>query len=96
MFDKLRQFATGSERAQATDLPGVLLALVIAGVIGFVGVFVMSEVSSETSLTSGDPLYNASESMEGAIESAFSLVGIAFIVLILSVVIVYLYAVRGR
>lgn len=95
MLDRLKQFAS-NDRAQATDLPGVLLALVIAGVIGYIGIFVMSEVSSETALSSGDPLYNASENMDSAIDSAFSLVGIAFIVLILSVVIVYLYAVRGR
>lgn len=92
----LRKLFDGDERAQATDLPGVLLALIIAGVIGFIGIFVMSEVEGQTSLSSGDPLYNASENMTDAVESAFSLVGIAFIVLILSVVIVYLYAVRGR
>jgi len=84
------------DRAQATDLPGVLLALVIAGVIGFVGVFVMNEVVQETALEDSDELSNASDSMTSAVNSAFSLVGIAFIVLILSVVIVYLYAVRGR
>lgn len=95
MLDSIKQFGTDN-RGQATDLPGVMLALIIAGVIGFIGVFVMSEVQGETSLESGDPLFNASESMESAIESAFGLVGIAFIVLILSVVIVYLYAVRGR
>lgn len=95
MKSKLKALMS-NDRAQAMDLPGVLLALVIAGVIGYIGIFVMSEVSSETQVGENDSLYNASEAMDSAIDSAFSLVGIAFIVLILSVVIVYLYAVRGR
>lgn len=94
MKEKLK--LADDDRGQATDLPGVLLALVIAGVIGYIGIFVMSEVSAETQLGENDSLYNASQNMDSAIDSAFSLVGIAFIVLILSVVIVYLYAVRGR
>jgi len=77
------------------DLPGVMIVLVIAGVVGFVGLQVMSTVIDTTSLASGDPLYNASESLETSINDAWGLVGVAFIVVILAVIIVYLYGLRG-
>ena len=77
------------------DLPGVLIMLVVAGTVGFVGLFIMSDVIEQTALTSSDPLYNASQSLQDAVNSAFSLVGLAFTVVILVVIIIYLYAVRG-
>lgn len=82
---------------RGVDLPGVMIVLVIAGVVGFVGLQVMSTVIDTTQLTSGDPLFNASESLETAINDAWGLIGVAFIVVILSVIIVYLYGLRqGR
>lgn len=85
------------DSAQARrDLPGVMIVLVIAGVIGFVGLQVMSDVIGQTELQSGDPLYNASESLQDSIDSAWGLVGLAFTVVVLSVIIVYLYGLRGR
>jgi len=98
MFDKLKQFAEGGERAQmgGRDLPGMLIVLVIAGVVGFVGIQVMSTVIDTTGLTSSDPLYDAQQNLTSAVNDAWGLVGVAFLVLILSVVIVYLYGLRGR
>jgi len=98
MLDKLKElaFAGGTDRAQSQmDLPGVMIVLVIAGVVGFVGLQVMSTVISTTQLQSGDPLYNASQSLETSINDAWGLVGVAFIVVILAVIIVYLYGLRG-
>lgn len=86
----------GDTRAQQRDLPGVMIVLIIAGVVGFVGLQVMTTVIDSLSLTSGDPLYNASQDLQRAVSQAFGLVGVAFIVIILSVVIVYLYGLRGR
>lgn len=84
-------------RAQSRmDLPGVMILLVIAGVVGFVGLQVMSTVIDTTGLASGDPLYNSSESLQTAIGDAWGLVGVAFIVVILAVIIVYLYGLRGN
>lgn len=85
------------DRAQTggMDLPSVMIVLVIAGVVGFVGLQVMSTVIGTTDLQEGDPLYNASEDLEGAIGDAWGLVGVAFIVVILAVIIVYLYGLRG-
>jgi len=93
MLDKLGM----DDRAQAggMDLPQVMILLVVAGVIGFIGLQVMSTVISTTSLTSGDPLYNASTSLEDAINQAWGLLGVAFIVVILAVIVVYLYGLRG-
>lgn len=78
------------------DLPGVLIVLVISGVVGFVGLTVMSQVIETTGLTSNDSLYNASESLETAIDDAFGLIGVAFLVIVLAVIMVYLYGLRGK
>jgi len=102
MFDQLRSAVSNrlpelDNRAQGggMDLPGVMIVLVIAGVVGFVGLQVMSTVISTTSISSGEPLNNASDSLVGAVNDAWGLVGVAFIVIILAVIIVYLYGLRG-
>jgi hypothetical protein len=84
-------------RAQggSMDLAGVLILLVVAGTVGFVGLQVMSTVITTTGLQQGDPLYNSSESLQQSINSAWGLVGVAFIVVILAVIVVYLYGLRG-
>ena len=83
-------------RAQGRqDLPGVMIVLVIAGVVGFVGLDVMSTVIETTALQEGDSLYNASTDLEQAVNDAWGMIGVAFIVVILSVIIVYLYGLRG-
>jgi hypothetical protein len=96
---KMKQIASdlmSDSRAQGRmDLPGVMIVLVIAGVVGFVGLQVMSTVIGSTSLSQGDPLYNASTDLQSSINQAWGMVGVAFIVVILSVIIVYLYGLRG-
>jgi len=82
-------------QARGMDLPGVMIVLVIAGVIGFVGLQVMSTVIGTTNLVSGDPLYSASENLTDAVNDAWGLIGVAFIVVILAVIVVYLYGLRG-
>jgi hypothetical protein len=91
MLDQFRS----NDRAQ-TDLPGVAIVLIVAGVVLFVGIQVMSQVIEQTGLQSDDPLYNASEEIETGLNDAFGLFGVLFLVLILSVVVVYLYGLRGR
>jgi hypothetical protein len=98
MIDKL----SADDRAQSgQDLPGVAIVLIVAGVVLFVGIQVMSQVIEQTELeggenTTNDPLYNASQSIEEGLNDAFGLFGVAFMVVILSVVVVYLYGLRGR
>jgi len=97
MLDKIASLMA-DERGQmgGRDLPGVAIVLVIAGVVGFVGLQVMSTVVETTNVEEGDAFYNASNSLQDAVDNAWGLFGVAFIVLILSVIIVYLYGLRGR
>jgi len=100
MLDKAQAMARmlmadNSGQMGSQDLPGVMIVLVIAGVVGFVGIQVMSTVIDTTQLASGDPLYNASASLQTSVNDAWGLVGVAFIVVILAVIIVYLYGLRG-
>jgi ABC-type multidrug transport system permease subunit len=89
------------------DLPGVMIVLVIAGVVGFIGLEVMSTVIDTTALQGDqndtkagcqdcDPLYNASDNLQTSINDAWGLVGVAFIVVVLAAIIFYLYGLRGR
>ena len=97
MLDKLASlFADDRGQMGGRDLPGVAIVLVIAGVVGFVGLQVMSTVVDTTSISQGEAFYNASNSLQTAIDNAWGLFGVAFIVLILSVIIIYLYGLRGR
>ena len=96
MLDSLKALKNDeSGQMGGMDLPGVMIVLVIAGVVGFIGLQVMSTTIDTTSLQSGDPLYNASTALQTSVNNAWSLVGVAFIVVILAVIIVYLYGVRG-
>jgi len=97
MLESIKDLAMDTDRGQmrGMDLPGAMILLVVAGVIGFVGLQVMSTVIDTSSLQEGDPLYNASEALETSVNDAWGLVGVAFIVVILAVVIVYLYGLRG-
>ena len=97
MLESIKDLAMDTDRGQmrGMDLPGAMILLVVAGVIGFVGLQVMSTVIDTSSLQEGDPLYNASEALESSVNDAWGLVGVAFIVVILAVVIVYLYGLRG-
>jgi hypothetical protein len=100
MLEKLRAAVADhrmGNRAQTggMDLPSVMIVLVIAGVVGFVGIQVMSTVINTTNLASSDPLYSANDSLVTSIGDAWGLVGVAFIVIILAVIIVYLYGLRG-
>lgn len=96
MLDTLKRLMEDDTAQARRDLPGVMIVLTVAGVIGFVALQVMSDVIEQTQLTSNDPLYNASQNLQDSINSAWGLVGLAFTVVILSVIIVYLYGLRGR
>jgi amino acid transporter len=93
MFENIRQLAA-DEKAQADTLQATLIALVTAATVGFVGLQVMSTVIDATALNSGDTLYNASEELAAAVNDAFGLIGVTFLVIILSTIIFYLRGVR--
>ncbi len=95
MLEAVKRLMADNKAQSRQDLPGVMIVLVIAGVVGFVGLNVMSTVIETTDLQSGDPLHNASEDLEQSVNDAWGMIGVAFIVVILSVIIVYLYGLRG-
>jgi uncharacterized membrane protein len=94
MLDKLR----ADDRGQmgGPDIGSVILMLGVAVVIGFVVLFLSSQVIDQTQIQSGDPLYNASESLQTATNDMFALFGLLFTIVVLAVAVIYLYAIRGR
>jgi hypothetical protein len=94
MRDSIRRFVAGDRAQGAMRLQTILIVLVVAGTVGFVGLQVMSTVIDATGLQSGDPLYNASNELQTAVNDAWSLIGVTFLVLILSGIIFYLRGVR--
>lgn len=91
----IERFKNDTQAQGRQDLPGVMIVLVIAGVVGFVGLNVMSTVIDTTNLASGDPLYQAQNDLQNSINDAWGMIGVAFIVVILSTIIIYLYGLRG-
>lgn len=81
---------------QSMDLVAVMITLTIAGVVGFVGINVMSSTRETTSLSEGDAFYNASESLSTAVNNSWSQLGTVFTVLILVVIVSYLTVLRSR
>lgn len=88
----------GDERGQmgGRDLPGIMIMLGIAVVVGFVILQIASQTIETTALGENDSLYNASQSLQDATNNVFNLFGVVFLVVILSVVVYYLYGIRGR
>lgn len=96
MLDKL-QSLLGDESGQmgGRDLPSVAIMVVITGVVLFVGIQIMADVVSNVGLEQGDPFYNASQDLQDSFNSAFGTFGLAITIVIFSVIIVYLYGLRG-
>lgn len=80
----------GMGAGQNRGLVAVMITLVTAGIVAFVGIDAMSQTREQTALSEGDAFYNASQDVTAGIDSAFGMLGIVFLVLILSVVILYL------
>lgn len=101
MLDNLRSMLGDNRGQMRMDLVSVIIAAIVALVVAFVGIFLMSEVIGLTSLSSNgpnesaDPLYNTSDSFQNTTGTVFSMIGLAIIIAVVSVVIFYLYAVRG-
>jgi hypothetical protein len=79
-----------------------LIALVVAGTVGFVGLQIMSTVIGSLNITgnnsdpnvTNDPLYNATQDLQTAVNDAWSLVGVLFLVVILAIIVFYLRQTR--
>jgi len=87
---------------QQMDLVGAILTVVIAGAAAYAGINVMSSVGSSMSLSPGgpnttaDPFYNASQALEGGIDSFFTQLPTVFVVIALVLIISYLTILRQR
>ena len=77
---------------RAIDLSGVMLTIIVAAVIAFVGLVVMDEVADQLGT---DNFADAETELINAIETFFGMISVVFIVIVLSVVLAYLYAMRG-
>lgn len=72
---------------QRVDVVGAVLSLIIVSVIAYVGLDVVAEVESNTDVSGNSDLTNASNSLDSGVEGAFSLMGVVFLVILLSVII---------
>jgi len=81
---------------QNVDLVGLAIALVVVGVVMYVGLNVMSTTEQSTELEQNSEFGNASADLTGGISDAYSLSGILFLVLILTGVVGLLLGLRGR
>lgn len=84
------------ERGQADNIGSVILGIGIAVVIGFVVLYIANEVMTMTNVSEGDPLYPAYESLQQATNNTFELFGLLFLVVVLSIAIVYLWRAQGN
>lgn len=78
------------------DVVNTMLVIVIAAVVGFVGIKATSETDSSIDVASGSEYDNASNSLTEGFTSAMDLTEVVFIVLMLGVIILALVGLRGR
>ncbi len=80
---------------QRLDLVSVMVTVIIAGVVGYVGINIMSNTSDTTDLSDGDAFYDSQQNLTDGLQSFFSQLGTVFVVIVLVVIIGYLMLLRG-
>jgi len=73
---------------------GTVIAVVVIGVVGLVGVLIFGEVWNAMPMQSGDPLYSEAEAIVGGFGDAMGLLPIILLVLLASVVIAVVQRMR--
>lgn len=88
---------------QRLDLVAVMITVIIAGVVGYVGINIMSSTSDSAGLDGylTDPAnntqwQNTTLELHDGLQSFFSQLGTVFTVIVLVVIIAYLMLLRGR
>ena len=81
---------------QRLDLVAVMITVIIAGVVGYVGINIMSNTQESTDLADGDPFYDSQTNLTDGLQQFFSQLSTVFVVIVLVVVIGYLMLLRGR
>jgi len=74
---------------------GTVIAVVVIGIVGLVGVLIFGEVWNAMPMSSGDPLYSEAEAIVGGFGDAMGLLPIILLVLLASVVIGVVQRMRG-
>jgi hypothetical protein len=72
-----------------------VLGIVVTAVVGFVGLTAMDVTNDATNVSSGE-FSSANDALVSGVNSAYSLMEVAFIVAILGIVIAALIGLRGR
>lgn len=87
---------------QRLDLVSVMITVIIAGVVGYVGIQIMSNTAEtagmgdyNTDVANNTQWQNSTLELQQGLESFFSQIGTVFIVIVLVVVIGYLMLLRG-
>jgi hypothetical protein len=88
---------------QRLDLVSVMITVIIAGAVGYVGINIMSNTAESGGLagyasdTSNNTQWqNTTLELQNGLESFFSQLGTVFVVIVLVVIIGYLMLLRGR
>lgn len=81
---------------RGSDVVNVMLVIVIASVVGYVGIKATSETEDSIEVTAGTEFDNASNSITSGFSSAMDLTEVVFIVLMLGIIIAVLVGLRAR
>lgn len=88
---------------QRLDLVSVMITVIIAGVVGYVGINIMSNTSDNAGLdgyntdtANNTQWQNTTLDLHDGLESFFDQIGTVFVVIVLVVIIGYLMLLRGR
>jgi len=88
--------------AQRLDLVSVMLTVIVAGVIGYVGINIISSTADTAGMDTTKDAANRSQwenttlDLQQGLEGFFSQLGTVFVVIVLVVIIGYLMLLRGR
>jgi hypothetical protein len=77
------------------SLVATMISITVAAVVGYVGLSVMSTTEKTADFDENSSFQNASDSLTGSVESAYSLVEVVFIAIILGLVVGALVTLRG-
>lgn len=80
---------------QNFDLVAVMITVIIAGVVAYVGVNIMSNTQESTNISEGDPFYQSQTDLTSGLQQFFGQLETVFVVIVLVVVISYLMMLRG-
>jgi ABC-type phosphate transport system permease subunit len=81
---------------QQIDMMGTVLGIVVTAIVAFVGLNAMETTRNATNLGVNDTFYDSQQSLVSGVNSAYSLLEVAFIVAILALVIAALVGLRMR